>query len=310
MLYICLSHFMKVMRTLAPIILFTFMALSSHAQLSDAEHARQKFIHYVEPMGLVLIEAIQPGMTLYSLSKKYNVGIDSILAANPDLDPRAIPLGYPVNVPIYAKAISPVNPALPLNPQNPTLPLNPLKGTSNQDEGIPIYYRVQPKETLYRISRVYLDVSPESILALNPLASANLSIGQVLLLGWYHAQSNTHSPMTSTSAMSTDSTAYVVKDYAEEYKTEGKVIKEQKGLAVWKPGNDKTHYFVLHPTALVGSYMEVTNPMLHRTLTAKVAGNIPPGLYQSHIGLVVSPSVARALGVLDQQFFAKWRFVE
>jgi hypothetical protein len=56
--------------------------------------------------------------------------------------------------------------------------------------------------------------------------------------------------------------------------------------------------------------MEITNPMLHNTLTAKVAGNIPPGLYQSHVGLVVSPSVARALGVLDQQFFAQWRFVE
>ena len=296
------------MRIFAPILLFTFMALSSHAQLSDAEHARQKFIHYVEPMGLVLIEAIEPGMTLYSLSRKYNVGIDSILAANPDLDPRAIPLGFPVNVPIYAKAISPL-------PPNPLMvrQSSPTEGTSTdpiRDEGIPIYYRVQPKETLYRISRVYLDVSPESILALNPLASSNLSIGQVLLLGWYHAQSNTHSPVTSTSTMSTDSTTYVVKDYTQEYKTEGKVIKEEKGLAVWKPGNDKTHYFVLHPTALVGSFMEITNPMLHRTLTAKVAGHIPPGLYQSHIGLVVSPSVARALGVLDQQFFAKWRFVE
>jgi len=296
------------MRIFAPILLFTFMALSSHAQLSDAEHARQKFIHYVEPLGLVLIEAIEPGMTLYSLSRKYNVGIDSILAANPDLDPRAIPLGFPVNVPIYAKAISPL-------PPNPLMvrQSSPTEGTSTdpiRDEGIPIYYRVQPKETLYRISRVYLDVSPESILALNPLASSNLSIGQVLLLGWYHAQSNTHSPVTSTSTMSTDSTTYVVKDYTQEYKTEGKVIKEEKGLAVWKPGNDKTHYFVLHPTALVGSFMEITNPMLHRTLTAKVAGHIPPGLYQSHIGLVVSPSVARALGVLDQQFFAKWRFVE
>jgi LysM repeat protein len=285
------------MRYLALNLLFCLCAWSLQAQLTDAEHARQKFIHYVEPMGLVLIEAIEPGMTLYSLSKKYNVGIDSILAANPDLDPQAIPLGYPVNVPIYSKAIS---------------PQNPLKLTSSEsaDEGIPIYYRVQPKETLYRISRVYLEVSPESILALNPLATSNLAIGQVLLLGWYHARSNTHNPVTSSSSMPLDSTMYHVKDYTEEYKTEGKVIKEEKGLAVWKPGNDKTHYFVLHSTAIVGSFMEITNPMLHRTLTAKVAGNIPPGLYQSHVGLVVSPSVARALGVLDQQFFAKWRFVE
>jgi len=254
-------------------------------------------------------------MTLYSLSRKYNVGIDTLLAANPDLDPQAIPLGYPVNVPIYAKAISSRNPVQP-----PMTGLNSLQeevgtdsiqqGNRFRDEGIPLYYRVQPKETLYRISKVYMDVSPESILALNPIATSNLAIGQVLLLGWYHALSNTHSPMTSSSSMVSDTTVYKVKDYSAEYKKAGKVIKEEKGLAVWKPGNDKTHYFVLHPTAIVGSYMEITNPMLHRTLTAKVAGNIPPGLYQSHVGLVVSPSVARALGVLDQQFFAKWRFVE
>jgi len=302
----------KPMRSLTILFLLFIATLSLKAQLSDAEHARQKFIHYVEPMGFVLIEAIEPGMTLYSLSRRYNVGIDTLLAANPDLDPKAIPLGYPVNVPIYAKAISPVNPSLPLNPLKGTSPgsMNPVPTDDFKDEGIPLYYRVQPKETLYRISKTYLDVSPESILALNPLATSNLAIGQVLLLGWYHAQNNTHSPVSSSTSIAIDSTLYQVKDYNEEYKTEGKVIKEEKGLAVWKPGNDKTHYFVLHPTAKVGSFMEVTNPMLHRTLTAKVAGNIPPGLYQSHVGLVVSPSVARALGVLDQQFFAKWRFVE
>ncbi|HJW30295.1 MAG TPA: LysM peptidoglycan-binding domain-containing protein, partial [Saprospiraceae bacterium] len=261
------------------------------AQINTTFPARQKFIHYAEPNGFVMIEAIEPGMTLYSLSRKYNIGIDSILAVNPDLDPQAIPLGYPVNIPLCSKAITFHEPSEP-------------------DAEIPLYYRVQPKETMYRISKVYLNASPEIILGLNPLASINLSIGQVLLLGWYSPGRNTHNPATSINSSPIDSTSFHVKNYEEDYKTQGKIIVEQKGLAVWKPGNDKTHYFVLHPTALVGSIMEVTNPMLHRTLTAKVAGHIPPGLYPTNVGLVVSPSVARALGVLDQQFFAKWRFVE
>jgi LysM repeat protein len=230
-------------------------------------------------------------MTLYSLARKYNVGMDSILAANPDLNPQAIPLGYPVNIPMYAKAITVVAPL-------------------QSEDAIPVYYRVQPKETLYRISRVYLGVPPETLMSLNPRASSQISIGEVLHLGWYRPYENSNSPLSVGTASLVDSTMYNVKDYTTEYKKAGKVIREQKGLAVWKPGNDKTHYFVLHPTAQVGSYMEVTNPMLHRTLTAKVSGNIPPGIYQSHVGLVVSPSVARALGVLDQQFFARWRFVE
>jgi hypothetical protein len=219
------------------------------------------------------------------------VSIDSILEANPDLNPGAVPHGYPVNVPIYAKAISFTPPPVPA-------------------DTIPVFYRVQPKETLYRISKVYLGTSPESVIALNPRVESGISIGQVIHLGWYMPQQNTHSPAGGSTPVAEASDLYPVKDFTKEYKTEGKVIREQKGLAVWKPGNMQSQYYVLHPTAKVGSFMEVTNPMLHRTVTAKVAGNIPPGLYQSQVGLVVSPSVARALGVLDQQFFARWRFVE
>lgn len=266
-------------------------AIALNAQYSPTPGERQKFMHYVENSGFVLIEAIEPGMTMYRLSVKYNIGIDSLLVANPDLNPQAIPLGYPVNIPIDQHAISFVTP-------------------ENLNEVIPLYYRVQSKETLYRISKVYLNTSPETVLSLNPRATSNLSIGQVLLLGWYYPKRNTQNPVTSSPVAAVDTTAFKVKDYAAEYKTEGKVIVEQKGLAIWKPGNDKTHYFVLHTSAKVGSIMEVTNPMMHRTISAKVAGNIPDGLYPSNVGLVVSPSVARALGVLDQKFFAKWRFVE
>lgn len=273
------------------LLCFVLHLTAVQSQGGMASNATQKFIHYVEPTGLVLIESVEPGMTLYGLSREYNVSLDSILQANPDLNPGAIPLGYPVNIPIYPKAIS-------------------FDTPEDSDPAIPLYYRVQPKETLYRISKIYLDVAPEQVVALNPRTDAGLSIGQVLHLGWYTPQKNTHSPAGATKQMAGDSSVYLVKDYSKEYKTEGKVIREQKGLAVWKPGNMQSHFYVLHPTAKVGSYMSVTNPMLQKTLTAKVAGNIPPGLYPANVGLVVSPSVARALGVLDQQFFARWKYVE
>lgn len=272
------------------LFMLLFACISLHAQVPTIEESEQKFIHYIDPMGLVLIEVIEPGMTFYGYSRKYNVSIDSMMAANPDLDHHAIPMGYPINIPIYPKAISSTPP------------------TTGEDS-IPIFYRVQPKETLYRISKVYLGISPEVLISLNPRIDEGLSIGQVLHLGWYIPARNVVNPV-NTSPAPKDSTQYSVTDFAQTYETAGDVVFEQKGLAVWKAGNMQSHYYVLHPTARVGSYMEVTNPMLHRTLTAKVAGNIPPGLYQPQVGLVVSPSVARALGVLDQQFFAKWRFVE
>lgn len=276
-----------------PTLFFFVIGLSSllPAQPLSQDEAAQKFIHHIDPFGLVIIETIEPSMTLYSLSRMYNVSLDSILQANPDINPGTIPLGYPVNIPIDANAIT-------FSP--------PPAGV----ESLPVFYRVQPKETLFRISRVYLGTTQENIIALNPRVDEGLSIGQVIHLGWYTPEENLHSPAGELAPTTDSLTTYTVTDFAGLYKAEGKIIQEQKGLAVWKPGNMQSHYYVLHPTAKVGSYMEVTNPMLHRTLTAKVTGNIPAGLYQTQVGLVVSPSVARALGVLDQQFFAKWRFVE
>ncbi len=265
------------------------MALNS-VYSQTPETGKQVFVHFVEPVGLVLIEPVQPGMTLYSMSRKYNVGIDSILAVNPELDPRSIPLGYPVNIPLSGRAFSFTPPADPIM-------------------AIPMSYRVQPKETVYRISTVYLGTHPDSIFGLNPMSRERIAIGQVLNIGWYVPGANTENPVSS-GQVSMDSTQYAVKDYTSEYLVQGRKISEQKGLAIWKPGNINSHYFVLHATAKVGSYMEVTNPMLRRTVTAKVAGNIPEGLYPNTVGLVVSHSMARALGVLDQQFFAKWRYIE
>jgi len=279
------------MRTPVLLFLFLFHSFSLGSQVPSPNEAFQKFLHHIDPIGLVIIEKVEPGNTLYGLSKKYNVSIDSILKANPDLNPGSIPLGYPVNIPIDPIALVFAPPSGP-------------------DDGIPVFYRIQPKETLYRISKVYLGTSPETIISLNPRVSDGLSIGQVIHLGWYIPEGNTLNPAGTAASSADVGSMYTVKDFTDEYKTEGKITREQKGLAVWKPGSHQNHYYVLHPTAKVGSYMEVTNPMLHRTLTAKVAGNIPPGLYQSQVGLVVSPSVARALGVLDQQFFARWRFVE
>lgn len=266
--------------------------LTLFAQAENTEIPNKKFVHYLEHTGLILIESLDPGMTLYGLSRKYNVSVDSILAANPDLAPNAIPLGYPVNIPIYPNSIS----------------FTPPSGTARE---MALYYHVQPKETLYHISKTFLQVNPEIITMLNPTVGQGLNIGQDLLVGWYVPSSIKAPFAASTIAVAArDSLLLKPKDYILEAHASGNKIQEQKGLAVWKPGNVNAHFYVLHPTARVGSYMEITNPMLKRTITAKVAGHIPPGLYQSNVGIVVSPSTARALGALDQQFYARWRFVE
>lgn len=270
---------------------FTLFCHLLHGQTQSIIGHNQKFIHHIENKGLVLIESLEPQMTLYSLARKYSMPLDSLLYTNPDLNPNEIPLGYPVNIPVTSRKIS-------------------FDPPSAEDNKIWLSYRVQPKETLYRISKVFLHVDPEVIIALNPSAAHGLSIGQVLHVGWLVPSENLSYANMPDAGVGLDSLRYMPRDFIKEASRTGSTIKVQKGLAVWKPGNLSANYYVLHPTAKLGTYMEITNPMLHRTITAKVAGHIPPGLYQSHIGIVVSPSTARALGILDQQFFAKWRYVE
>jgi LysM repeat protein len=281
------------MRYLSLLLLCIFSGMSLQAQVVSSDEHDQKFVHYIDSAGLVIIEVVEPGMTFYHLKTRYNISVDSLYRANPDLDPSFIPLGYPIQIPVNPVAIS-------FTP--------PVDG----QDSIPIFYRVQPKETLYRISKVYLGVSPEELIRLNPRIEEGLSIGQVIHIGWYNpGQYISKEPMPAFKDTLTDTlSVFRITDFETNYLTAGKTIQEQKGLAVWKPGSNQAHYYVLHPTALVGSYVEITNPMLHRTLTAKVAGNLVSGLYPPQVGIVVSPSVARALGVLDQQFFASWRFVE
>lgn len=281
------------MRYISLLFLCIFSGFAVSAQNVSEDEQSQKFVHYLDSFGLVIIEVIEPGMTFYTLKTRYNISMESLFRANPDLNPNFIPLGYPIQIPVDPRAIS----------YSP-----PVGG----EDSIPVFYRVQPKETLYRISKIYLGVPPEVLIQLNPRIEEGLSIGQVILLGWYNPNrlSIEDTATLPIDTLSDTLAIFHITDFEANYQNEGMKIHEQKGLAVWKPGSSQSNYYVLHPTAIVGSYMEITNPMLHRTLTAKVAGNLVSGLYPPQVGLVVSPSVARALGVLDQQFFASWRFVD
>ena len=280
------------MRLIGLTLSLYLIAFSLVAQPVSQDEKTQKFVHYIDPIGLVIIEVIEPGMTFYSLKSRYSISLDSVYKANPDLDPSYIPLGYPIQIPVNPNYISYAPP-------------------ESGEDSIPIFYRVQPRETLYRISKVYLGVPPEVLMRLNPRIEEGLAIGQVLHLGWYNPSHYIQPDTLETTTLTGDSLRqFQITDFERLYEAEGRIIHEQKGLAVWKPGVNQSNYYVLHPTADVGSFIEITNPMLHRTLTAKVAGKLAPGIYPPQVAIVVSPSVARALGVLDQQFFASWRFVE
>lgn len=102
---------------------------------------------------------------------------------------------------------------------------------------------------------------------------------------------------------------------AEKTNFKAKVLKRrmvtQNGVAQWaKSGSTTQDLYVLHPTAPINSVVELSNPMTHRKIYAKVLSNMPPKLYSDDISVVVSPGVANLLGAIDSRFYVKLRFVE
>jgi len=89
-----------------------------------------------------------------------------------------------------------------------------------------------------------------------------------------------------------------------------KDYRQTKGIAVWdKENEDSGKYFVLHRMAKVGSTMQVINPMLGRMVQAKVISNFPPNVYPDDVKLVVSPSIAKVLGVIDGRFLVEMKYL-
>jgi len=74
-------------------------------------------------------------------------------------------------------------------------------------------------------------------------------------------------------------------------------------VAHWdKAMPDNGMVYVLHQEAVIDSYLEMYNPILKRSVRAKVIGRIPYGAYTNDVRLVLSPRTAKQLGALDRRF--------
>ncbi len=97
--------------------------------------------------------SLKTGETLYSLSRKYNVPVEEIENANPDVDLRDLPVGMVILIP-------------------------KLRTIYSQEDFI--LHTVRRKETVYRLARKY-NVSEEDIIKYNPeLKWGELKTGQVI----------------------------------------------------------------------------------------------------------------------------------
>ena len=126
----------------------------------------------------VVFHTIQSGETLYKLSVKYGVSVERICRANPGLSAKNFRIGQVIAIPPTGKASSEANvqPAEPVV-QAPVVQKNePLKPKCRE------MHKVQRKETIYSISRMY-GITEAELIAANPeIKNEKLKKGKFLCI--------------------------------------------------------------------------------------------------------------------------------
>lgn len=103
---------------------------------------------------------VQSKDTFFSIAKQYNVSVEALEKANPDIDPSNLALGKVLVIPSKIASDSKVN-------GNPVVK--------------PIYHVVQPKETKFGIAKQY-KTTVENLEKLNPEIISGLPVGYQLII--------------------------------------------------------------------------------------------------------------------------------
>ena len=133
---------------------------------------------------------VAPKETLYSLARQYNIHPKELAEYNNLTVETGLTIGQVIKIP--AKGTMPV-PKIPAAPQNKTEAI-PQKKEPVETSGVPIYHKVEKKETLYHISKLYPNVTIDEIKKWNNLTSDGVSEGINLIVGYEKGKKATTAP--------------------------------------------------------------------------------------------------------------------
>ena len=246
---------------------------------------------------------IKPRNTIFGIAEFFNISPYSLKATNPQIKHTGLQPGDRIVIPF------------------------PKNRISQEKTSVRLDYMVNRKDTWYGIAKRHLNKSPQELQSLNRDMGMVLRPGQPITIGYISAHVSSKLPEAVYDALPPQSTitetpevrdtvlhaqAWLPIQYSMRNtflaQQEKSKVKQLRGKAIWRGGSSDDAFYVLHPTASIGSIIEIHNPMSRSKIYAKVIGRIPAQAYPADIQLVVSASVARHLGVLDPQFFAKTYF--
>jgi len=150
-------------------ILFgVFLFINLPAQRYDSKDTL--FVDFLPKVGMSFIHKVEPGSTLYSISKKYKVELDDIYKINKNLKNKPLEYGSTIYVP--------VNEGVLINKK--------VLGNKNYER---VYYKVKEKETIFRVAKIKLNISIDELKKINFLKSNEIKAGQILYVGYLNGRS-------------------------------------------------------------------------------------------------------------------------
>ena len=276
----------------------------------------------------VILHKLDPKDNYYSIGRRYNINPKLIIDFNKG---AKMSIGEIIKVPTTepfadqpaAKATAqqqsrPIAQA-PIAPQPP----KQTAGNINQPQPPSVttasttQYKVSAGETLYAISKRF-NTTVDDIVSLNNLKSTTVTPGQILLVratppvAPVAAAPVVQAPAATTPVIAKrDSTAVATPDSIDSMghriiraNSYGLYEKNEKGVGMWieDADLDPNKKLILHRTAPIGTVIKITNPMTNRTTFAKVVGRINDNESTKDAVIVMTKSVADALGALDKRF--------
>ncbi len=271
---------------------------------------------------------VEPKETLFALSRKYKVSVDQIVAANPSVQ-TAIKIGEVVLIPRGFVSVGATNAAAAT-----TAPAASNRTYTVNESGNKLH-TVEPKQTLYAISRIY-NVSVDNIKTWNNLTDNSIEIGTKLIVGKGVAQATKKpiyvpesddemkpssgedsnatasvaagpAPVVNTPVATTTAATERVEEKATS--TEAETVSGVKkmfesGMAemIDAKSNDTNKYLALHKSAPVGTIMQVKNMMNGEVVYVRVIGKLPDTGSNDKVVVRLSKKAYQKLGAVDQRF--------
>ena len=286
------------------------------------------------------LHKVSPGETLFSISKKYNVTVDSLKKWN-NLAGNDLSVGQSLQIveqspstPI-AQLSTPTTPTVTEQPKSqpvveakapvkeqpkpvekkveePKKVTETPKPTNNSTTPAPAVnstpiapgdwrsHTVQSGETLFSLATRY-ETSVEDLIQWNGLTSNNLRSGQVLKVG-RGAPAPSTVPVIGTPKVAS-SPGEMSSEPAYENTSGGFKNMKETGLAEVIEGTG-THkkYLVLHRTAPVGSIIRVKNEENDMTIFARVVGTLPETGDNSKLVVKLSQAAYDQLKAVNSRF--------